>query len=253
MQHTIGEKLQQARQRLGLSLDEISDKLNIRKDILLKFEANEFDVRLPGIYARGFFRCYVKFLKLDENAFLEEYTSIVGEDDRDSMNVTLGHLQIENLEEKIKDDGPQITDLESKENSAKFVKPKFQFVYFKWLISLGIFLFVSLIVSLCLPREKKVATLEEKQAADMIFETNSSPTYEEITLVALDNVQVFVRQEKDKRRLFSGTLEKDARQVIAKEDVLQISFTEGNNLLIERSDGSSIRPQKAGRGWIRIK
>lgn len=250
MQHTIGERLQQARQRLGLSLDEISEKLNIRKEILLKFEANEFDVRLPGIYARGFFRCYVKFLKLDENALMEEYSDIVGDTHESMNNITLGHLQIENLEEKIKDDEPQITDLDSKENTAKFVKPNFKFIYFKWLIGLFVVFFASLIISLCLPKKKE---LEDKQAADMIFETQSTPTYEEITLVALDNVQVFVRQEKDKRRLFSGTLEKDARQVIAKEDVLQISFTEGNNLLIERSDGTSIRPQKAGRGWIRIK
>ena len=253
MQHTIGERLQQARQRLGLSLDEIAGKLNIRKEILLKFEANEFDVRLPGIYVRGFFRCYVKFLKLDENALLEEYSSIVGDTNESMNNITLGHLQIENLEEKIKDEEPQITDLDSKENSAKFVKPNFQFVYFKWLIGLAVVLFAGLIISLCLPRKKASISLEDKQAADMIFEAQSAPTYEEITLVALDTVQVFVRQESDKRRLFSGTLEKDARQLIAKEDVLQISFTEGNNLLIERSDGTSIRPQKAGRGWIRVK
>ena len=252
MQHTIGERLQQARQRLGLSLDEISDQLKIRKDILLKFEANEFDVRLPGIYARGFFRNYVKFLKLDENALLEEYSGIVG-DTKESFNITLGHLQIENLEEKIKDEEPEIKDLDAKENSAKFVKPNFQFVYFKWLIGLAVVLFVGLIISLCLSRKKASIPLEDKQAADMIFEAQSAPTYEEITLVALDTVQVFVRQESDKRRLFSGTLEKDARQIIAKEDVLQISFTEGNNLLIERSDGTSIRPQKAGRGWIRVK
>jgi|GEM_PF-2827505 len=251
MQHTIGERLQQARQRLGLSLDEISDQLKIRKDILLKFEANEFDVRLPGIYARGFFRNYVKFLKLDENALLEEYSGIVG-DTKESFNITLGHLQIENLEEKIKDEEPEIKDLDAKENSAKFVKPNFQFVYFKWLIGAAIFLFVGLIISLCLPK-KTTSMANNIQVQESVFETQSAPVYEEITLVALDTVQVFVRQESDKRRLFSGTLEKDARQIIAKEDVLQISFTEGNNLLIERSDGTSIRPQKAGRGWIRVK
>ena len=71
-------------------------------------------------------------------------------------------------------------------------------------------------------------------------------------MVALDTVQVFVRQEKDKKRLFAGTLNKDERRPISKEDVLQISYSEGNNLLIERSDGSTIRPQKPGRGWTKV-
>ncbi len=252
MQHTLGERLQQARQRLGLSLDEVSEQLKIRKDILLKFEANEFDVRLPGIYARGFFRCYVKFLKLDENALLEEYSSIVG-DAKEPFTLTLGHLQIENVEEKVKDNEPQITDLDAKENSAKFVKPNLQFVYFKWLIGAVVFLVIGIIISLCLSKKEVNISHENMQAQEAVFDMQSVPAYEEITLVAVDTVQVFVRQEKDKRHLFSGTLEKGARQVIAKEDVLQISFTEGNNLLIERSDGTCIRPQKQGRGWIRIK
>ena len=61
-----------------------------------------------------------------------------------------------------------------------------------------------------------------------------------------------MKTEKDKKRLFAGTLNKDERRPIAKEDVLQISYSEGNNLLIERADGSTIRPQKPGRGWTKV-
>lgn len=252
MQHTIGERLQQARQRLGISIDEVSKQLKIRKDILLKFEANEFDVRLPGIYARGFFRCYVKFLKLDENAFLEEYSSIVG-DGKESFTVSLGRLQIENLEEKIKDEEPKITDLDSKENSAKFVKPNFQFVYFKWLIGAAILLALGLIISVCLPKKNSDFISENLHQQTSAFEPKPAPILDEIILEAVDTVKVFVRQEKDKRCLFSGTLEKGTQQVIAKEDVLQISFTQGENLLIKRSDGTPIGPNTQGRGWVRIK
>ncbi len=65
-------------------------------------------------------------------------------------------------------------------------------------------------------------------------------------------MQVFVRQEDNKRRLFAGTLNKNEKHSIVKEGVLQISFSEGNYLSIERSDGTTVRPQKSGRGWIRI-
>jgi hypothetical protein len=77
-------------------------------------------------------------------------------------------------------------------------------------------------------------------------------TPEIITLVASGTVQVFVRTEHDKKRVFFGTLEAGARQSVPKEATLQVSFSEGGNLIIERSDGTAIRPQTSGRGWIRI-
>lgn len=249
MQQTIGERLQQARQRMGLSLDEVAEKIKIRKDILFKFESNEFSTRLPQIYSRGFFISYVKFLKLNDVTFLAEYEAIMGPAER---SITLGHLQIEPHEEKIEDE-PQMEELNPDEGgSAKFVKPIFQFIYFKWLILLVVGCFLGLVIYCFWP--KKVDEFPAiAEPVENIFEEKAEKILsEEITLVALDTVQVFVRQESDKRRLFSGTLNKGERQIVSKEDVLQISYSEGNNLRIERSDGTAIHPQKAGRGWIRI-
>lgn len=253
MQQTIGERLQQARQRIGLSLDEVSEKLKIRKDWIIKFEANEFDSKLPAIYAKGFLRSYVRFLKLNEQTILSEYDAIHTEE-QSSNRISFGHLRIENLEEKVEDSTPQISNLDLQESSAKYVKPIFQFVYFKkliWVVVASIFLgIICLLVNRFKSDSKRtIATLENQT---LYVPAVQEPKYEEITLVALDTVQVFVRQEKDKKRLFSGTLNKDERRLLAKEDVLQISYSEGNNLLIERSDGTTIRPQKPGRGWTKV-
>lgn len=253
MQQTIGERLQQARQRIGLSLDEVSEKLKIRKDWIIKFEANEFDSKLPAIYAKGFLRSYVRFLKLNEQTILSEYDAIHTEE-QSSNRISFGHLRIENLEEKVEDSKPQISNLDLQESSAKYVKPIFQFVYFKkliWVVVASIFLgIICLLVNRFKSDSKHtIATLENQT---LYVPAVQEPKYEEITLVALDTVQVFVRQEKDKKRLFSGTLNKDERHLLAKEDVLQISYSEGNNLLIERSDGTTIRPQKPGRGWTKV-
>ncbi len=253
MQQTIGERLQQARLRLGLSLDEASEKLKVRKDLLLKFENNEFNVKLPGIYARGFFRTYVKFLKLNEAELLAEYSNLV-KDNSDALNLSLGHLQIEPSEAKIKDGEPQITEMDRPEESAKFVKPVLQFVYFKWLIGLMIVGLLGLVICICWHKKSsnRIESSTSSAISESLFETTESQTYEEITLVALEDVQVFVRQEGDRKRLFAGIINKGERRSIAKEDTLQISFSEGDNLLIERSNGTSIRPQKSGRGWIRL-
>ena len=240
-------------QRIGLSLDEVSDKLKIRKDWIIKFEANEFDSKLPAVYAKGFLRSYVRFLKLNENAILSEYEAIHN-DEQASNRISLGHLSIESLEEKTDTTGPQISNLDLQESSAKYVKPIFQFVYFKkliWIVAISIFLgIVYLMLNHFKKEEKSVTTSWENET--LYVSATKEPKYEEITLVALDTVQVFVRQEKDKKRLFAGTLNKDERRPISKEDVLQISYSEGNNLLIERSDGSTIRPQKPGRGWTKV-
>lgn len=250
MQQTIGERLQQARQRLGLSLDEVAEKLKIRKALLLKFESNEFATNLPMVYARGFFRTYVNFLKLNEASFLAEYSELVGDNPKP---FTLGRLQIESSELKHDAVEPEITEMDGGESSAKFVKPVWQFVYFKLLLGLCGLLLIFGLVSIFWPKKEKIASENVSvMSSEKMFEDSADNVYEEITLVALDAVQVFVRQESNKRRLFVGTLNKGERRSMAKEDVLQISFSEGNNLLIERSNGTSIRPQKSGRGWIRL-
>ena len=51
---TIGERLEEARKRKGISVREAAETTKIRSDYLQKFEANSFDVNLPPLYIRGF-------------------------------------------------------------------------------------------------------------------------------------------------------------------------------------------------------
>jgi cytoskeleton protein RodZ len=62
---TIGERLEEARKRKGISVREAAESTKIRSDYLQKFEANTFDIDLPPLYIRGFIRTYAKFLDLD--------------------------------------------------------------------------------------------------------------------------------------------------------------------------------------------
>ena len=61
---TIGERLEEARKRKGISIREAAEATKIRGDYLNKFESNQFDIRLPEIYIRGFLRTYAVFLIL---------------------------------------------------------------------------------------------------------------------------------------------------------------------------------------------
>ncbi len=72
---TIGEKLLEAREKKGVSLRDASETIKIRADFLAHFENDEYDFDLPEIYKRGFIRNYARFLKLDTESILADYTA----------------------------------------------------------------------------------------------------------------------------------------------------------------------------------
>ena len=73
---TIGERLEEARKRKGISIREAAEATKIRGDYLQKFESNQFDVDLPEIYASGFLRAYANFLKLPADKILADYRAL---------------------------------------------------------------------------------------------------------------------------------------------------------------------------------
>lgn len=77
---TIGERLEEARKRKGISIREAAEATKIRGDYLHKFESNQFDIKLPEIYVRGFIRLYAVFLKLPGDKFVTDYLALgIGE------------------------------------------------------------------------------------------------------------------------------------------------------------------------------
>ena len=64
---TLGERLQEARQRLGVTLREAAEFTKIRTDYLQSMEANQFEsIPLADVYKRGFVKLYAKYLRLDD-------------------------------------------------------------------------------------------------------------------------------------------------------------------------------------------
>ncbi|HTQ30950.1 MAG TPA: helix-turn-helix domain-containing protein, partial [Opitutaceae bacterium] len=73
---TIGERLEEARKRKGISLREAAEATKIRGDYLHKFESNQYDLKLPEIYVRGFLRTYANFLKLSADKIASEFDAL---------------------------------------------------------------------------------------------------------------------------------------------------------------------------------
>ncbi|MBP8256839.1 MAG: helix-turn-helix domain-containing protein, partial [Opitutaceae bacterium] len=77
---TIGERLEEARKRKGVSIREVAEATKIRGEYLHKFENNQFDLSLPEIYVRGFLRTYATFLKLPGDKIVNDYKGLgIGE------------------------------------------------------------------------------------------------------------------------------------------------------------------------------
>lgn len=79
---SIGERLEEARKRKGISIREAAEATKIRGDYLHKFESNEFDLRLPEIYVRGFLRNYAVYLKLDADKIIADYAAVAANETR---------------------------------------------------------------------------------------------------------------------------------------------------------------------------
>lgn len=79
---TIGERLEDARKKKGISIREAAEATKIRGEYLQKFEGNQFDIGLTEIYTRGFLRGYANFLKLPSDRILSDYSALRGGEPR---------------------------------------------------------------------------------------------------------------------------------------------------------------------------
>ncbi len=71
---TIGEKLQEARTRQGITIRDAADATKVRSDYLEAMERNQFEqIPLADVYRKGFLKIYAKFLRCDPERFLSEY------------------------------------------------------------------------------------------------------------------------------------------------------------------------------------
>lgn len=95
-----GPKLAQAREMLGLTLDEISEKMHVRRDYLEALEAMNVKL-LPGrAYALAYIRDYARLLGLDAPAIVEQFKAESAATREDSTP------QLRNPESKPRPDRP---------------------------------------------------------------------------------------------------------------------------------------------------
>ena len=88
----IGQKLEEARNRKGISIREASESTKIRGNYLSAFEAGNFDLSIPDVYLRGFVKLYARFLDLDQEATVSDLDIELGASPRKPSRKSLGSL-----------------------------------------------------------------------------------------------------------------------------------------------------------------
>lgn len=70
---TIGERLQHARKRAGLSVADLSARTKIRATLLEAIEREDFARLPPGLLTRGFLRAYAREVDLDPDSVVRQF------------------------------------------------------------------------------------------------------------------------------------------------------------------------------------
>lgn len=251
MHQNIGTRLENARKSQGITLQQAAEQTKIRSDFLSHLEKNEFDINLPEIYRQGFLRLYANYLKLDGDQIVKDY--------RAQYNKPSFAPKTASLHTDLGEDNPEAT---SEGRPTKFIrhftkpqttstneelawdeKPKAPEMDRSFLIKFGMIfggslvavLVVALVISKLFSNNSEDTTARSTSTHSTTLASSRNSKPEEVFLIATGDVHVVVRQESDKKRLFSGTLSEGDRVAIQKLGKIKIHSSAGQNLILERN------------------
>lgn len=79
MSLTLGEKLQQAREARGITISEVAEQTRISSLYLECIENNDYRTLPGGIFNKGFVKSYARYVGVDEQEALQDYTRLITE------------------------------------------------------------------------------------------------------------------------------------------------------------------------------
>jgi transcriptional regulator with XRE-family HTH domain len=238
---TIGERLEEARKRKGISIREASEATKIRSDYLHKLESNSFDLNLPEIYVRGFLRGYANYLKLNSDKVLADYKALAPNEGRTSRRDNreiYGRMDLAQTARQSAEATPAAAPTEPPTAPAAPARPSFAGaasggpapIDTALLIKGGII--VAALVIILAIIFGTIKALSGGPAKPAVAEIKPA-AQQTITLVARETVRVKLAQELDGTELFQGTLIKGESRTFPKRGSLLLTAAALQNVDIE--------------------
>jgi cytoskeletal protein RodZ len=226
---SIGERLEDARKKKGISIREAAEATKIRGEYLQKFEGNQFDIGLTEIYTRGFLRGYANYLRIPSDRILSDYTALRGGEPRPRQpsrevygRMDLGisssddrsDVQAEPSGEAI--NRPQVRFPRPGENLPKSppIDPALMFKAGKYLLILIGVLLAAWLIKLLVSSAAPVGNISRAPSAAGEVAEASAPA-SSVSVVALEAVRIKVVRKSDGVELFQGPLQAGERREYA--------------------------------------
>lgn len=250
----IGERLEEARKRKGVSIREAAEATKIRSDYLHKFESNQFDLNLADIYVRGFLRNYAFFLKLPVEKLMNDYTALGrGETrSRQPSREIYGRMEVsvasadERASEKSSTPEREEVSAPAADNSRRAtglnrsgsslpqgpaISPQ---LIFKGGIAVAGVLVLLLIVWAIKAIVSDPVPAVDRRPVQAAANPTQPATDQTVTLIALDTLRVKVMTVDGSRVLLPDTtLVRGQTETVAKTEPIYIYASAGKNLQIE--------------------
>jgi cytoskeleton protein RodZ len=225
---TIGERLEEARKRKGISVREAAETTKIRGDYLQKFEANSFDIDLPPLYIRGFVRTYARFLELDPERIVSDVDAALareGKPARREHREALGRVDFSGE--------PRTAEAaEAPSTSGRSARDQALLIKLGLVVGGGLLVIVAvaLLINVLFSRGPAKPAPQPTQAPAATVQAESAQT---LVLTAIEATRVKVVQELDSAVLFNGSLARGEAKSIRKQGKLSITVESGKNLRME--------------------
>lgn len=274
---TIGERLEEARKRQGISLREAAEATKIRSDFLQSMENNRFDIDLPDVYRRGFLKLYARFLKLDTDKVMTDYNAVLlgsskvakrenrevfGRMDLPETTKPIGGADSEPPFGAHHARGPEARPAPTGAPADPMETQSDSGLYWKiGLIFLGGFAIVGLIYLLVQAIVGSGSSDEPAPADSAVVSSTDTPAPSPTTSNANrgtfkiiangDVLNVMVRQDLDRKKLFGQSMSKGEEVIIDREGPVRVVSSDIDKITIEL-DGKRITSPSSGIGQIKL-
>jgi cytoskeleton protein RodZ len=225
---TIGERLEDARKKKGISIREAAEATKIRGEYLQKFEGNQFEIGLTDIYTRGFLRGYANYLRIPADRIVNDFTALRGGESRPRQpsREVYGRmdLAISSADERGEPPGePAASEPTPRTQQARFQRPAGglpkgpaidpALVFKGGIFLVGLLLVIgSIWIIKSLSSSGTAAPTRAASTGGEISEAPAAAPAATVTIVALDAVRIKVVRKSDGLELFQGALQAGDRR-----------------------------------------
>ena len=212
----LGHKLAEARNRKGISIREASESTKIRGDYLTRFENDDFEVKLPPVYLRGFLTNYARYLDLDPEGILADFDALQPADKRRPRKAAFGAITVDS----------QTDEGVAGDSQPQPHAPSGGDVVFPWLkvgLALGGVLIATIITVLTVKQCSTEDPSPSKTASSPVVdpnvagETPAAANAEQVRVLKLivsgPIKMLYVTPEGDARKIFRQLKEGDTREL----------------------------------------